>query len=44
MKDNYCESCTCIIAWDDTVQDSEAKKVHSKHGLFTTDQLEKLGN
>jgi hypothetical protein len=31
MKDNNHEICACIITWDDTVQEMEAKKVHSKH-------------
>ncbi len=34
MNGNYHKSCTCIIAWDDTVQEMEAKKAHFKHGLF----------
>jgi hypothetical protein len=34
MKDNYRKSFAHIIAWDVTVQEMEAKKVHSKHGLF----------
>ncbi len=34
MKDKYHESCARVIAWDATVQEMEAKKVHSKTGLF----------
>jgi hypothetical protein len=34
MKDKYRESCARVIAWDDTLQEMEAKKVHSKHGHF----------
>ncbi len=34
MKDNYHEGSACVIAWDDMVQEMEAKKVHSKNGLF----------
>ncbi len=34
MKGDYCESCAHVITWDDTVQDMESKKVHSKNGLF----------
>jgi hypothetical protein len=34
MKDNYRKSYARIIAWDNMVQEMEAKKVHSKNGLF----------
>jgi hypothetical protein len=34
MKDNYHESCVCVMAWDETLQEMEANKVHSKHELF----------
>jgi hypothetical protein len=33
-KDDYRKSCACVIAWNNTVQEMEAKKVHSKYGLF----------
>jgi hypothetical protein len=34
MKNDYRKSCSLVIAWDNTVQEMEAKKVHSKNGLF----------
>ncbi len=34
IKDNYHKSCARVIAWDDTEQEMEAKKVHSKHGML----------
>jgi hypothetical protein len=34
MKDNYHKGSPHIIAWDAMVQEKEAKKVHSKNGLF----------
>jgi hypothetical protein len=34
MKDNHHANCTCVVAWNDTVQEMEAKKVHPKHRLF----------
>jgi hypothetical protein len=34
MKDNFHKSCTCVIAWNDTVPKMETKKVHYKHGIF----------
>jgi hypothetical protein len=34
MKDDYRKSCALVVAWDDTVQEMEAKKVQSKNRLF----------
>jgi hypothetical protein len=34
MKDNYHEGSARVIAWDDTVQEMEGKKVHPKNGLY----------
>ncbi len=35
MKDNYQEGSACVlIAWDNTVQEMEAEKVHPKNGLY----------
>jgi hypothetical protein len=34
MKNNYHEGSASIIAWDYTVQEMEAKKVHPKNGLY----------
>jgi hypothetical protein len=34
MMDNYHEDSARIIAWDDTVQEMEAKKVHPNNGLY----------
>ncbi len=34
MKDDYHESCIRVITWDNTAQEMQAKKVHSKNGLF----------
>ncbi len=32
MKDDYHKRCVRVIAWDDTAQEMQAKKVHSKNG------------
>ncbi len=33
MKDHYNEGSACVVAFDDTVQEMEGKKVHPKNGL-----------
>jgi hypothetical protein len=34
MKNDYHENCSHAIVWDNTVQEMEVKKVHSKNVLF----------
>jgi hypothetical protein len=34
MKNHYHDGSTCIIAWDNTVQEMEGKKAHPKNRLY----------
>ncbi len=34
MKNHYHNGSARVIAWDDTVQEKEGKKVHPKNGLY----------
>jgi hypothetical protein len=34
MKSHYHDGSTCVITWDNTVQEMEGKTVHPKNGLY----------